>query len=468
MRIEFKSSALFALLFFAACGPATQYTMIQPGGTIKQRGGVADWPSLAKWDKTDVKSKDAAVIIAIEDYAFLPDVVGAVQNANDWEKYFRDAKGMDDVFVLTDKNAPIEEINRFTDQAVAATADGGTIWFIFIGHGAANNDGTDGLLVGMDAQQTVASIGSRSLAKKDLVSMLTKDGRKAIVVLDTCFSGKSSNGELLATGTQPVIPIIKPIQATSGVTILSAAQADEVAGQLTNEARPAFSYLLLGALRGWADDGDGTITTDEAIQFTKSQLRLVKGRQQTPNLEGQPDVVLSTGMVEKDPGITDLIQGKGVIVEVANPDQTAMINTNEGIIIPVIPNWVVPESTSFGLIYSSNYMLGASQITITKRNVSQQNAAMAMQAKPNTGLGEFVSSEPVTTKFGDYTGLFHTLNRIPADDVVTGEKEKDETASVFRTYQNGAVWEFSLTTVGQYDKQRFDDFNTLISKARFQ
>jgi hypothetical protein len=33
-------------------------------------------------------SKDSALIIAIEDYSYIPDVLGAKQNGKDWERYF--------------------------------------------------------------------------------------------------------------------------------------------------------------------------------------------------------------------------------------------------------------------------------------------------------------------------------------------------------------------------------------------
>ena len=111
---------------------------------------------------------------------------------------------------------------------MAQTSQGGSLWFVFIGHGAALKDGTDGALIGMDAQQTIESIGARSIARKDLVAMLQKGKQsQTVVVLDTCFSGRDSGGELLAQGTQPVIAVNSLQTAKAGTVILAIDTATE-------------------------------------------------------------------------------------------------------------------------------------------------------------------------------------------------------------------------------------------------
>jgi hypothetical protein len=48
--------------------------------------------------------------------------------------------------------------------------------------------------------------------------------------------------------------------------VLSAGKGDQFAGPLPGLGRPAFSWLVLGALRGWGDaDRDGTVTAREAV-----------------------------------------------------------------------------------------------------------------------------------------------------------------------------------------------------------
>ncbi len=289
-----------AIFLLAACPPK--------GGA--NYNNSAAWPKVNNWSTGYSGKNDIAIIIAIEDYAFLPPVPGARQSANDWENFFRKNKGMKDVFVLTDKNASIEEINRFVDSAVAETRADGSLWFVFVGHGAANPSGTDGLLIGMDANQSYQSIKARSLSRKDLQARLSNGRQKhSVLVLDACFSGRATDGKALVKGAQPVIVTSTPL-VSSNMTILSAAKGSEIAGPLPNAKRPAFSYLLLGGLRGWADtDEDANVTTGELLNFTKRQLRVIPGRQQTPTIIGSSDMILSVGAGEKDPGIQSIITG---------------------------------------------------------------------------------------------------------------------------------------------------------------
>jgi sulfatase modifying factor 1 len=75
--------------------------------------------------------------------------------------------------------------------------------------------------------------------------------------------------------------------------VLTAGRHDQYALPLPchKERRPAFSYLALGALRGWADGArdnrrDGTVTAEELLTYVSKTLQTVdpRGRQQTPEL----------------------------------------------------------------------------------------------------------------------------------------------------------------------------------------
>jgi formylglycine-generating enzyme required for sulfatase activity len=89
------------------------------------------------------------------------------------------------------------------------------------------------------------------------------------------------------------------------------AASDSFAGPLPNADRPAYSYLLLGALRGWADEnGDKAVDVDEAHEFTRSHIqRLFKGSDRLPSKRG-PSVVLAKNVREKQPDIAALVSGK--------------------------------------------------------------------------------------------------------------------------------------------------------------
>ena len=259
---------------------------------LPQPSTAADWPSLAEPIKDPKRPgrQDAALIIAIEDYAFVEDVQGAGANARDWDRWL-DARGVpiSRTVVLRDSAAVREEILDQAQRTAREVPAGGTLWVVFIGHGAPSKDGRDGVLVGADAQQKATSIYARGVERRELVAALA-GGKQAetVLILDACFSGKSSGGGALIPGLQPLIPV--SLEPVARVTVLSAGAGDEFAGPLPGMARPAFTYLVLGALHGWNEadeDGDGQVNLGEAVAYSRGALRrVITDRRQTPEIVG--------------------------------------------------------------------------------------------------------------------------------------------------------------------------------------
>ena len=285
------TAALLALTVWA--GAATAQTQVSP------------WPPLDRpTTATNEGRIDVAVIVAIGRYSELPGIDGAVANGRAWERYFITTRGIPParVRLLEDRRATKELIVSRLADASRRVRQGGTLWFVFIGHGAPAKDG-DGLLVGADALMEPDSFAARSVRRSELSSVLRKGRQKrAVVVLDACFSGRSTKGEPLLRGLQPLMAA-QPWRAKSA-TILSAARADQFAGPLPGARRPAFSYLLLGGLRGWADGWvgdqdtqrrDGNVTPVELAAYAKGTLRTFDVAQD-PELAGDgADQPLSRG-----------------------------------------------------------------------------------------------------------------------------------------------------------------------------
>ena len=281
------------------------------------------WPSLSR---TAVGypngSKDAALLIAVEDYAFVPDIPGAVKNINDWHAWLTGHHGVpvSRVRLLRNEQATAEEI-RFQAAEVAKLAPkGGTVWLVFIGHGAPAQDRKDGILVGVDAQQTARGLFGRSLPQQELVGLLGKgEQARTLFIVDACFSGKDGSGNPLAAGLQPLLVINQrkaPPRIGSKTQVLSAGRANQFAGPLPKGNRPAFSYLVLGAMRGWGDaDGDRAVTASEAVDYAGKVMRtLVTGRTQEPQLSGvATDQPLATGVREQGPDLAALARAPAAI-----------------------------------------------------------------------------------------------------------------------------------------------------------
>jgi hypothetical protein len=245
------------------------------------------WPALETTTAKRVGGgeQDAAVIVAIEDYAILPDVQGAVANGVAWEQYLSDTRGVPSVRLLRNSEGTRESIETALDAAARDVGPGGTLWFVFIGYGAASQDRTDGVLAGWDAQQELNTLYPNSVARADVARRLAGKGKQRVMVLDTCFSGRTASGASIFGDQQPIVPVqMSPVPQA---VVLSAAASDEMAGGLPESARPrpAFSYLVLGAMRGWGDgaDGsspDGVVDVDEAVAYARKALRRLDATRQ--------------------------------------------------------------------------------------------------------------------------------------------------------------------------------------------
>ncbi|MBU1430360.1 formylglycine-generating enzyme family protein, partial [Myxococcota bacterium] len=227
-----------------------------------------------------------------------------------WKVWLQQTRGVPHVKVLLDSQAKhawkrggkaggiLSDVERMTGKV----KKGGRFWFIFIGHGAPGENGDGGLLLGADVEQTVDSFETRGIpVKSELLPRLRK-APESVAILDACFSGLDGRGKRFIKDLQPVLHAqLKSVPGN--VTVLTAAKSDQFAGPLPGAARPAFSYLALGALRGWADDdGNGVITAGDVQRFVEDTLMVsLSDRVQVPDLNGNAKLALASKAREPKP-----------------------------------------------------------------------------------------------------------------------------------------------------------------------
>jgi len=273
------------------------------------------WPDLSRIaSQVGGGERDAAVVVGVENYAHVARVPQAADNASDWYSYLVKTRRvpLENVILMLEEDATMEEMRWSAEEAARRVQKGGTLWFVFIGHGAPARDGKDGLLVGFDAQQKARSIEARSLSRSLLLKKLTDSKAKRIqVLLDACFSGQSTNGEQLVAGLQPLVVTSLTATQDPRLTLMTAAGSDEYAGPLPGAARPAFSYLALGGLRGWADsNADGKVTSGELHGYVTHAMRaLVRDRRQRPTLLGEAEMTFGHSSREKGPDLAQMVLG---------------------------------------------------------------------------------------------------------------------------------------------------------------
>lgn len=312
------------------------------------------WPDLSKpAASVGGGSKDAALVISIERYGNLPPIPGAEANGRAWYLHLTKTLKVPVAQVkwLNNSDAAKENIEDAADNVASWVKPGGTMWLVFIGHGAPAADGSDGVLVGQDAQQTARMLYARSVPQKTLLRRLGA-GKQArtVAVIDACFSGRSNGGQALAKGLMPTLAA-RQGRLSPGTTVLSAGTSKQFAGPLPGGARPAFSYLVLGALRGWGDaDANGSVTAAEAVGYAGGVLRsLVKGRSQTPQVHGATAATLSrVGLrPEKGPDLAAI----GAAPAAADPAGTFGRGIGRATTLPTVGSFVMAApKTSLGSV----------------------------------------------------------------------------------------------------------------------
>ncbi len=297
-------------------------TLVLPLVVLASQAHAADWPDLSTSPRGPAQgAEDAAVLIGIEDYPFVEDVAGAGANVDAWMAWLKNGRGvpLSRMQVVRDRDANARRIREAIASASREVGPTGTLWFVFVGHGAPSRDGKDGLLVGANADRTAEGIYYESVPRAEVVASIgASRAARALAVIDACFSGQSGSGQALVSGLQPLVPTALLAEAPAKVTVLTAAGSGEFSGPLPGVARPAFSYLALGALRGWADvdggNGDGSVSASEVLAWTKGALvATVRGRTQTPSLLGK-DAALSEVIDRAPPDLLALGKGRGVAV----------------------------------------------------------------------------------------------------------------------------------------------------------
>ncbi|MBI5208365.1 MAG: SUMF1/EgtB/PvdO family nonheme iron enzyme [Elusimicrobia bacterium] len=294
------SRLVFALLASAALAAKGACAQTCAGDAVR-------WPELSRpAASTGEGGGDAAVVAAVEDYSFLPPVRGALVNALAWHDYLVKTRGVpaDRVVSLQGGEVTGQALREAAAKAASLAGSEGTLWFVFIGHGAPDAASQEGLLVGFDAPRSAAGVKARSLREKELLFALSQSRARAIVaVLDACFAGRDSGGREIVKGLQPLPRVQTRVAVDKRFAVLTAARTDQYAEPLPGASRPALSYLALGALRGWADaGGDRKVTAAKLHAYAAATLAAaVCDREQTPTLAGDGAAPLGRSAGEKGP-----------------------------------------------------------------------------------------------------------------------------------------------------------------------
>lgn len=251
---------------------------------------------------------DVAVIVGNRKYPRqgVPDVEYAHQDLEAMKKYLVRTMGFAAENIIEERDATKGTFETLFGSARSANGklarwvrkDKSRVFVYYVGHGAPDPEKGDGYFVPTDADPDY--IANSGYSVSTFYANLRKlQARELVVVLDTCFSGRTEKG-LLFKNVSPALLRVKVVAANvGGGAVLTSSRGDQLSTWYPKQRHSLYTYYFLKGLQGAADaNKDKKITTGEMQAFVGEEVDYwagrLAGKSQQPKLEGQKDVVLAT------------------------------------------------------------------------------------------------------------------------------------------------------------------------------
>lgn len=245
--------------------------------------------------KNKVKRNAYAVIVGVENYRDLPKVDFATRDAETIKRYLIKMLGYPEEHIVlrTNERATKADFQAYFENWLKNNVDrDGEVFVYYAGHGAPEPQSGKSFLVPYDGNPSFLETTAYPLDRlyKALSELPTSH---IIVVLDSCFSGAGGRS-VIAKGIRPaVITVDNPIMAIKNISVLVAAQGNQISSSYQEGRHGLFTYFFLKGLMGEADaNGDGQIELKEVFEYLKPQVQLharKSNQEQTPEFYSNED-----------------------------------------------------------------------------------------------------------------------------------------------------------------------------------
>ncbi|CAM8630698.1 Caspase domain containing protein [Oxalobacteraceae bacterium] len=204
---------------------------------------------IAKIPAAPVVGNTYAVVIGIASYDDLPRVAFADRSARSFAELVRKQFGIPPdqmISLINDDATGVRMMTRLRSMAGRLTNKDRLIVY-YSGHAAPTRDGKHTVLIPQDASD--GSLDDPAFRLDEFYqTLLRSNAKQIVVVLDTCFSGRSEGNKLIYKDVAPVIPVsrdgVTPPQDTR-LTVLAAGGPSDFANALRGRGHRLFSYYLL-------------------------------------------------------------------------------------------------------------------------------------------------------------------------------------------------------------------------------
>jgi len=285
-----------------------------------------------------------AVIIGNKTYqGRIPEVAYAHRDADAMKAYLTQVLGYREGNIIDLRDATKAELEAAFGNAYSHE---GKVWrfmrpgrshvtVFYSGHGVPGLKDKRGYILPVNADPNTPEINGYpvDLLYKNLAAL---EAESVTVYLDACFSGESDQGMLIRSAS-PVYVQSKMPETKGGLTVLTAASANQVASWDEENKHGLFTWHLLRALQGEADqepfgDGDGRVTVAETKAYLDEEMTYVArrrfGRVQNASVQGTGDELL--GVVTSTPSAPPAAEQPKVAAlapsfDVSDLDQTMVV-----------------------------------------------------------------------------------------------------------------------------------------------
>ncbi|MBI3563964.1 MAG: hypothetical protein HY079_02060 [Elusimicrobia bacterium] len=238
--------------------------------------------------KSAERPHDFALVIGVGYYKSLPAADYAENDARDAAAALR-ALGVpeENTVTLIGAKATLSEVSKYVEEWLPRrVSEDSRVYFYFSGHGSP--DVKDGSAYLMPWDGDAAFVKSTGFPLTRLYASLGElKVARVTAMIDSCFSGAGGRSVLVA-GVRPLVTVKLPDAPSPKITVLAAAEGEEIAGSFPERGHGLFTYYLIEGLTGAAAPaGAEHLTIEELYRFVRKGVILGarrQGREQNPTL----------------------------------------------------------------------------------------------------------------------------------------------------------------------------------------
>ncbi|MDH5256743.1 MAG: caspase family protein [Gammaproteobacteria bacterium] len=226
-----------------------------------------------------------ALVIGIENYVQQANVNFADNSAKTFATAAKNILGVpqENILFLNSQTATSGQVKTKIAYMKELAEPGDSLYFYFAGHGVPGNDGNTYLL---PADMSADSIHLEPQLKLDQIYATLNDSlaSRVYVFIDSCFSGKDDEGQLLFKGVAPVFKKPSKQFSSSKLTVMTAGGPSDFANQFERESQRLFSYFLIAGL---VDESENIDSLYKYVRrnVKKESLKIGLGYKQIPELQ---------------------------------------------------------------------------------------------------------------------------------------------------------------------------------------